>query len=377
MRPRSEGAIGGLLEITEGVDGFVARLETSLQLARGPGYPSTFTATLENVWSMCGTPAEMEIRLTDVSNDGDAASISLAGNVLQVEVHRAGSTAVTATGTVSLTNDGCLLQDPLPFELSLGVHIFDAQDARIVPPILRDGSRCPTVPPAMAPSSRSTNGVGWFVARLVDPEGEDYVAANAEDNAQVAMSLHGSFEAGHASPTDLSSWIAPSLPGQVQIVPAFGEPLLVEVVEPSAIVGATVEFQVGGTKVGQAPLMDGGTYPDERWGGAVNLVAPMIQGLETRNGPLCTGASEAWFVLETETPSICALEPVSRSEEGHVTGAVFVGDPTGAGVRLERDGLCSLRLHAPDFTAQAGFPLTWNATFLDVDELSDHFGRDP
>src|SRR5690606_14821973 len=89
---------------------------------------------------------------------------------------------------------------------------------------------CDADVPLVAPSAMPGFGV-----TLVDATGAPLHVANAAPEAQVTLHLFGSFVAAHGEPTSLRAWIAPAAPGEVEIVPALGDPVVVDVVDAGAI----------------------------------------------------------------------------------------------------------------------------------------------
>lgn len=360
MRPRDEMELYGVPEIVETESGARMELAARIDLAVGPGYPEALELTLPDAWwATCGSGVGALELETLTGGDGPVTAERLDARTIRLEASESGVAAFVGRGKLELEMDACELQagTVLELELSLSVVAHDAVDGRIAMPCASDEA------PALAPGSTPT-GL-WFSAELLDAYGEPYVAANADPDAQLGVELHGEFDADHASPTSLRTWIAPSRSGRVEIVPSLGDPVEVDVVQPERIVAAPVEFQLAGTASGPLTLVDGERYGDEGWGRAANRVAPMlVEPARTDAGPLCSDPLPAWFQLESLTPSVCTVVdlPVSLDKGD---GYTLFGARLGQAARLERAGTCSLELHAPGFAAAAGFPRSLTADFAD------------
>lgn len=360
MRPRDELELYGLPEIVEADSGPRMEFGARIDLAVGPGYPEAIELTLPDAWwATCGSgvgPLELD---TLSGDEGPVTAERLDARTIRLEARGSGATAFVGRGKLKLEMDACQLQagTVLELELSLSVAAHDAVDGRIAMP-------CGSGEPAsVAPGSRPSEQ--WFSAELLDADGEPYIAANAEADAQLGVELHGEFDADHASPESLRTWIAPSRSGRVEIVPALGEPIAVDVVEPGRIVAAPVEFQLAGAAAGPLTLADGGRYGDEGWLRLANRIAPMlVEPAQTNTGPLCSDPFAGWFRLESLTPSVCTVVdlPVAPDEGD---GYTLFGARLGQAARLERAGTCTLELHAPGFASTAGFPRTFTADFAD------------
>lgn len=370
MRPRESGELYGTPQLVESADGPRMQLMAISHLALGEGYPRDFTATVpRRFFASCGI-GEGSIALTQLGGDSEVVTAQLASpTAIELRARSAGHTILTGSGTVSLETEWCDLPagSTLPFDLEVTLAIERAENARIEPP-------CPTAGTPVAPSSRASEAYNWswFSATLVDEAGQGYLADNAEPDAQVSVTLHGSFDPDHAAPSTLTEWITPPRPGPVEIVPAFGEPLTVEVVEPARITDIELEFQLAGTASGPTTLADDETYGAQGWGRAANRIAPMIiDALHTDPGPLCSAPSTAWFDLESLTPEICSIVDLPALEQGLADGYTLFGDRTGQAARLEQAGTCALVLHAPMPFAEDEVLATLTADFADPTGLHE------
>lgn len=366
MRPRDEVELYGLPEIIETDSGARMELGVRIDLAIGSGYPETLELTLpEAWWATCGSGVGAMELDTISGSGGPVTAQRIDAQTIRLETKASGSAAFVGRGTLELDADACELQagTVLELELTLSVVAHDAVDGRIAMPCVSEQ------PVALAPSSGPAGQ--WFSAELLDAYGEPYVAANADPDAQLGVELHGEFDADHASPTSLRTWIAPSRPGRVEIVPALGESVAVDVVRAERIVAAPVEFQLAGTASGPLTLVEGERYGDEGWGRAANRIAPMlVEPARTDAGPLCSDPWSDWFRLESLTPSVCTVVdlPVSPDKGD---GYTLFGSRLGQAARLQRAGTCSLQLHAPGFAPAAGFPHAFTADFADPTGLHE------
>lgn len=360
MRPRDELTLYGLPEIVETDSGPRMELAARIDLAVGPGYPEAIELMLPDAWwATCGSgvgPLELD---TLSGGEGPVIADRLDAQTIRLEAKESGASAFIGRGKVELEEDACELQagTVLELDLSLSVVAHDAVDGRIAMPCVSEE------PASVAPGSRPSGP--WFSAELLDAYGKPYSAANADADAQLGVELHGEFDADHASPASLRTWIAPSRSGRVEIVPALGDPVVVDVVESERIVAAPVEFQLAGAASGSITLVDGERYGDEGWGRVANRIAPMlVEPARTDMGPLCSDPFPGWFRLESLTPSVCTVVdlPVG-GDKGD--GYLLYGARLGQAARLERAGTCTLELHAPGFAAAAGFPRTFTADFAD------------
>jgi len=365
MRPRTELELSTVLELVEEDGGPRLQFATRLDLARGEGYPDVLTVSLPSSWwATCG-PVEGALSLASLEGSTDAVGVELADEAtMVVRGHAEGAASIIGAGSITLDEEACAVPagTTLPVDLSLTIAVRPADDARI------EGPHRGCDGPIAVGADPSTEG-NWFTAQLLDREGEPFQAANAEPDAQVSVELHGAFEAEHAEPDVLARWVVPSEPGEVEIVPAFGQPRTVEVVEAEAIVAATVQFQLAGTASGPLVLESGERYGEGGWGRAANRIAPIVVDADTDRGPLCSSPATAWFQLESLTPQVCTIVELPR--DAGPDGYTFFGARTGQAARLVTAGTCTLSLDAPDVAAEAGFPLRLSAEFADPTGLHE------
>ncbi len=337
------------------LEGGVLRFESSLTLALGEGYPREFVAVIPSAhFATCGPlRAALELGPLELGNDGSGTRIALDDDgALAIEVGREGTTSVRSRGTATLQEDGCETPSgtTLTLEFALDVQVRSAQDSEFSGP-------CDAQPWLIAPGAgQSANDFRWLRASLRDGGGP-YSADNADRDAQVPMRLHGTFEAGHSTPESLQTWIPPSMPGPVEIEPAFGPSALVEIVDATAITGVDVRFEIAGTAGGGFVIDDGAEY-GPGYGRSANRAIPTIQAVQVGDRPLCSAPAAEWFDLRTLTPGVCEVIP-------HDGDFLYTGDPSGHAGHLLRDGTCTLQMTSP-----AG-DHTVSATFRDIEGLHD------
>jgi len=366
MRPQTEVQLLGLPELVEDDAGPRITLRERIDMAVGAGYPEVLELGLPEVWwATCGSGVGA-LELESITGEADTVQAELLdARTIRIEAPRSGSTTFVGRGSVELEEESCELSagTELDLELTLSVVAHDATNARIRMP-------CPTdETPSLAPGA-IPSGAG-LSAELLDPQGEPYIAANADPTAQVDVELFGQFDAQHSAPSSLQYWIAPSRTGPVDIVPAVGEPHSIVVVDAQDIVAAPIEFQLAGTASGPVILVEGERYGDQGWGRAANRIAPMLNDTaQTKIGPLCSDPDPTWFRLESRTPSVCTVVDLPvYPDKGD--GYTLYGSRLGQAARLEQAGTCTLELHAPGFASAAGFPRTLSAEFADPTGLHE------
>ncbi|MBL4689112.1 MAG: hypothetical protein JKY37_31255 [Nannocystaceae bacterium] len=376
MRPVESNELhGGVPAIVETAEGPRLTMDAFTTLALGDRYPSEFTATLSaSRRATCG-PIEGPVTLTRLTSveDGpgsDAVTVALDGSAaISFTTHSPGRHVLVGEGTVTLTEDACghPAGTTLPFDLGLTTVVIPANAARIKQPCSSGDSGSVEVAPSSHVSSLAFSR--WFSPTLVDETGESVVVDNADPDAQVTVRMYGTFDAGHASPASLSEWITPSRVGVVDIVPDFGEPTVVDVVELSRVTAVSIEFQLAGFAAGPLTLENGAVYGEDGWARVGNRVAPMVQELRTDQGVLCSGPSPGWFSLDTMTPDVCKIVDLGSSLRS--TGPYLLhGDQIGHAARLEKAGVCSLAVRAPGLSASIALP-TLEATFRDPSGLHE------
>jgi hypothetical protein len=362
MRPVEEGILFGVAVLDDADAVPRARIDTTLALAVGDGYPTHFSATLpQPLYATCGM-LEGELTVHELSGGTDAISAERTDTGVALAVDTEGTADFSLTAEITLTEpSGCDL--PVGTLVALDVHVA----VTAVQPVATAFSRppgCDADAPLVAPSA-----IAGFSVAMLDRTGAALHVANAAPDAQVALRLLGSFAAAHSEPASLAEWIAPSMPGEVEIVPALGVPLRVDVVDAEAITGIDVEFQLAGAK-GPVPLEAGATYGEAGWSLDNNRIAPRVHELRVGDVALCSAPDPSWFRLESLTPAICEVVAWGPSD-AKIESWAFDGASTGQAARLTQDGTCSLALKAPAFAPDAGLPALLSATFHNVGDLRD------
>lgn len=364
MQPLTKGYVSGIGDLNLSGSQPRVSLEGTFTLAVGPGYPTDFTVHLSQIGVMCDPNdpqnlgwLEGEVRFDELSGATETISGALTEDGIGLEVHGPGSAELSVAAEMTLTQpNACNLPEGsrVGLDLSVAVVAIRPAGARFVLP-----AECRREVPLVAPDVPST-----LALRLVDEQGEAVHADNATQNAQVGVVLREAHAASDAEPSSLADWF-PTEPGIVELFPAFGEPLQVDVLAPDRITESIVEFQLAGR---DDPLERDGTYGEEGWDHQRNRVAPRVKEVRVDGVPLCSAPTPSWFELESHTPEACAVEAFGV---GDAKLEVIEFDPhsTGESARLKQDGKCSLTLRAPEFGANAGLPLSFSATFRNVQEL--------
>lgn len=362
MRPVDEGILYGVAVLDDAQAVPRARIDATLTLAVGDGYPTRFRATLpQPLYASCGM-LEGELTIAALSGGTDAISAERTDTGAALTVHTVGTADLSLAAEITLTEpSGCDLPVGTPIALDVRVAVNAVQPvatAFSLPP------GCDTDVPLVAPSATA----GFRVA-ILDRTGTPVHVANAAPDAQVALPLLGSFAAAHGEPASLAEWIAPSAAGEVEIVPALGDPLRLEVVDAEAITGIDVEFQLAGAK-GPVPLEPDATYGEAGWSLDNNRIAPRVHELRIGDVALCSAPDPSWFQLASLTPAICEVVTWGPSD-AKIEAWAFDGASTGQAARLTQDGTCSLALNAPAFAPGTGLPASLSATFHNVGDLRD------
>ena len=350
MQPVSSATLYDVPTLEDGL----LTVDTSLTLARGEGYPSSFTATLSpSQWAPCGMfDAEFDFGAPEIVEDGSGTRVSLDDGTFSIERGEVGVTSLRSRGTATLTTEGCDVAAGTTVELdfALTVYVRDALDSTLEGP-------CDVEPWLIAPGAgQSANDFSWIRASLRDEQGS-FHADNAAADAQVSLQLRGSFEAQHATPESFESWIPPLVPGPVEVTPAFGDAVQIEVVDASAVTDVEVWFQIAGTAGGGFPIVDGESY-GPGYGRSANRAIPGVGLVMIGERPLCSAPSQSWFELETLTPDVCEVIP-------HEGDYLYNGDTPGSAGRLLRDGTCTLELSTPAGSHRV------SSTFSNIETLHD------
>lgn len=359
VQPRSELPILGTATLLGSGEQAQVSMQAELVLAVGEGYPDALTAFVPE-WSLvadCGYVLGQTV-LHDATGSTDAIAARIEEGGLALSVHDAGQTVLSIAGEVVANGlGGCPVADGqrVPLTLALSVRVVRPAGTRF-----ERAEACGDAP-KLAPSS-----VPEIAMVLLDEHGQPFEAANALPEGQAAVRLRGAFEAARSDyvPPTLGSWTT-TVVGEVELVPAVGDPLLVEVVDASAITRADIEFQLAGSLADPTVLQDDTTYGADGWLDGTNRLAPMVRRIEADGVPLCSAPSEEWFALESLTPQVCEV----LDNDFAKLSPLLLGHRTGTVARLVQDGTCSLVLHARDLPANVGRTWTLDAEFLRVDEL--------
>ncbi len=358
MRPRDHGELYAVPEIIAAAGGEVVRFDTRVVLAIGEGYPPQFTASLPRSWfGPCGS-ADAPLTVEEIGGANEVVAAELIGGELVLTPGDGpGTTTLIGTGEARFEADGCgqTQGSILPLELSLTVQVIVADDAVIESP-------CGSEPTLVAPSTASDGQLHepWFTARLRD-EGEPVVIDNAERQAQLTVRLRGRFDGDASEPASLEEWVTPSEPQLVEIAGDHGAALRVDVVDPSRVTAADVQFQIAGFGGGPLELTSGGSY-GPNWARVANRLAPTIHSMSIGSASVCSRPGPDWFELTTRTPANCEL---TELDDG--TNFLFFGHTTGIAARLRGDGACELELQGPGAVGRQRF----SGQFTNVDGLND------
>lgn len=366
LQPRDEGSLP-TWALAERVDGPRLILRTTIDLAFGEGYPTTFRATLPSpLWSDCGQLVGA-VQLDGLSGGTPAIEAQLASGRIELSVTQAGTTELELAARIVLDQpNGCEL--PVGVEIPIDVHV----SVRVFRP---SGTTfdlpfdCTKDALLVAPSTGLT-GQGVFASRsafrvvLLDEAGERAHAANASPEAQATVRLVGNFSAAEPEPRTLADWIAPAWPGPVKIVPELGAPLHIEVIGGDAITRVDLAFHLIGAK-SPMRLENGQSYGEGGWGATYNRIEATVSALYAGETGLCSSPSPSWLELASETKRNCEVETVSREDSGDEHGLLD------RSARLLADGTCKLRVDAPELPLAAGLPASLSASFRNVGDLWD------
>ncbi len=369
MRPQSTAELYSVPVLTDDGDGPRLQFDATLTLAVGDAYPAEFIAVLpEAWWGPCG-PGAGPLRLSSLTTGGDAVSVALRdpATIVLTDYKAERTTTITGLGEVTLAEETCGLASGTVVSIDFGLSVSTkaiggglieapCSEPVVIAPFARDGAG-------------DRFAWSWFYATLVDLDGEPMVVDNAERNAQVDVQLRGAFDAGHASPTEMGEWVAPSQPGLVEITPAGGSTLTVDVADATRVTGATLNFQIAGAGAGSLLVDSGETY--DKWARLANRLAPMVQEIIVDGRPLCSQPDPRWFSVHSGTPQTCSIVELRHPHDDPAALEDTTRDNVGAAARLDQDGPCEVVVQAPDFSPSAGFPRRLSANFLNVESLLD------
>lgn len=340
----------------------------SLALAFGPGYPSKFTAQLEDsVLAACGGfPAKIE--LTEAISNTRAVSATVRGDAsIELQLNYETETEIVAKGSITaLQENFCVAQGTHAFELRLAVKIFTPTGAEFVVP---QSCRAASVK-RVAPGGRMRDQDDYmhyeyapmFRVLPLDASGTPVTVRNAQPGAQMAVRIEAedSLVSG-ATLASLDEFVFPNTPGRVTFTPEIGEPLVVEVVDPVQVDRIDMPFLLAGTSRVAVPIVNGEIYDTRSDFKLGDLIAPMAVGTYVGDDALCSAPAPAWFEWESETPEVCSPAPFAPNEWERST---LRGMNIGRGARLLEHGTCALNLRAPALNGGAGLVESVSAEFL-------------
>ena len=338
----------------------VVRFDQSLTLAVAQEYPSEFAVSLAPslFLSTCGSfSAQTSVHeVTDA--DGVVKASSEEGIVLSVR--SAGTAEVVLKGTLTPENPhGCAPPSGTPLQFEGRIAVRAVRPAGVV----FHTARCGTDVPIVAPSTKHALSL-----RLVDDKGEIFVADNARGDRQATVRLRGAVLTPTFAPAGLGEWWPP-LPGIVEVVPSFGSPLQIDVIDPARVTAVKVDFQLAARHLASPlEIAAGATYGEGGWEDMANRLSARIHDAQVDGVPLCSFPDPEWFELVSKTPDVCEIIEAEAAESKLV---LFDGIGSGRSARLKKDGTCSLDLRAPELSSKAGFPLSVSATFRNIEDLHD------
>ncbi len=126
----------------------------------------------------------------------------------------------------------------------------------------------------------------------------------------------------------------------------------------SEIVDATVRFFVPGAAGSSVEVTEGA-----RIGGShrkLGGVFVQIRDATTTEGRLCDAPDARWFRLVSETPEVCAVVAVDGEACDGCAGPSFGHEAA----RLVRDGICTVRVEAPELNHGRGLSRRVSAEFV-------------
>ncbi len=131
-------------------------------------------------------------------------------------------------------------------------------------------------------------------------------------------------------------------------------------VPPAEVTDAAVRFYVPGNAGTPVEVTEGArlTGSNRKLGG----VFFEIRGASVGDGPLCDPPDARWFRLYSETPEVCAVVAVNSQGCDGCVGPSFGHEAA----RLLRDGVCTVRLEAPELDHGRGLLRRVSAGFEGV-----------
>jgi hypothetical protein len=295
---------------------------------------------------------------------------------LVVEARGAGEARFTVSGTAVLRESWCGLSPGrrLPLEIEVTLRVRRVAGARVTSACFDDS------PDMVMPIGQRLGGQRFRSVtfrpprvRLVDEEGEAFVASNAsippDDFTISAREDVGRFESPAGEPLSLLDWVAPNRPGEVVVTTRLGGRLAIHVVGPEDIIRAEPEVRIEHVKGGSTALAPGRRYGPDQIAAATRRLNLALSHIDSRYGPLCTAPPADWFEVRSSTPSVCdavELEFEPTMLRGPNADDLRRGFESAAG-RITADGRCSLELAAPRFATGADYPMRWSAEFVDTD----------
>jgi hypothetical protein len=362
--PRDVVRVEGELETARVV------VESTIGLAVGEGYPSRFQATLSDGFlADCGLlNGELVLRELEAEPGAIEASLDPAGAI---------SFAVRDAGVLTAVVRGELVVEharrcpvtagaAVPVELRLTVRAARPVGTRFELPSRCSEAAVPRVATStLAASPDPFDPPSELRVVLADEAGQDFHAANAAPDAPITVRARGAFGASPSGvpPQKLSDLVYPATRGRVELAPAVGAPLTVEVVDASQITGAEIDFLLANDDFGATPVTSGQTYGEQGWKNARNKITPRVRLLSVGADQLCSPPSLSWFELRSLTPDVCEVVSLGPDGGGSYTEGA---NPTGSAARLLRDGTCSLTLAGPGIPQGSKLAGALEATFVNV-----------
>ncbi|MGV3623293.1 MAG: hypothetical protein ACO1OB_20910 [Archangium sp.] len=323
----------------------VAADEQQLDVALGEPYPQVIDVGVEPAYVTRGCENGLKFgkeRLLSLSQvNGDAATLSIVGERLHVELKHEGFVTVTLSGEIYdvMCLRGGELKTTLPSR-----HLVTMRVSRIskfgVTHVSQGGSRCsgtPLVLAAMKPTS-----FPWVSAH--DSQGALFQPINARDPVQLTLRADAPIEVVESDvklpPGRTVIELATTLP-----VEGLREIVLVE---PSRVTSAEIELGVvrAYAKGNEWVRVGDGTsvqlvLPDEE-----NTLAVRTSYVATSEGALCSTPAQDWFEATSSTPETC--ESFVGSSEEWLWQSV---------VKIIAPGECRATVKLRDTS------LTWDARF--------------
>lgn len=279
--------------------------------------------------------------------EGTAATVSLAGNSLSIDLHDEGTVTVDLAGT--LGGQQCQAADgsPLatvPLRHRVLVRVKRVASFLVEQPVHQHWPGCEES--LVLPSG----GPLWSpTVTPLDAAGQGFRPGNAPVPAAVILR-----SSGELTPHSAHSDVFTAGPGQVTVSVDTTLPVLglsgFEVVGPAALTGAAVSFHLSRytLKGGMAtPIEEGQSYPLFHPGQS-NGVEVHTESATTTHGALCANIPGSWLASGSPTPAQCEASVVIPEEL--TSNAVPVAT-------LHAPGECRLAVTVP------GTALRWETRF--------------